>query len=415
MSILNKQFFLNLTSIIIYLYPISLIFSPFLSNSIIFFIGFYGLMNIKNFQFESLIKSKLILYFLLFWAIISIRSVFTDHILFSLKSSLLFIKYLLFIIGFIYVIRTKKDFLNKFIKLFLIIYLFIIFDALIQFFIGINLIGYKADLIENNRISGLFGDELILGSFIARFTFLLIGLICYTNLKVKNIYILLLIILSFLTCLISGERTALGLSIISIIFYFILTNKIKWKPKLLIFIFLSCIITAGTAYNEKINHRMKMTVSDISSSENILMFSEGHGNHFKTAFNLFKDKKLFGHGANMFRKKCSQIEYFVEPFGCSTHPHNMYIQLLAETGLIGFIFIIIIFFTICWYSLKHLYIKYYLKRQFLNEFEICILTCFLINFWPIIPTGNFFSSSLGNLVIMPFIFIFLSKKLKKIL
>ncbi len=412
MSILNKQFFLNLTSIIIYLYPISLIFSPFLSNSIIFFIGIYGLINIKNFQFENLIKNKLILYFLLFWTIICFRSFFTDHVLFSLKSSLLFIKYLFFIIGFIYVIKTKKNFLNQFLKFFLIIYLVIIFDALIQFFIGINLLGYNADLIENNRISGLFGDQLILGSFIVRFTFLLIGLIYYTNLKFKNIYILLLIFLSFSTCLISGERSALALSIMSIIFYFILTNSIKWKPKLLIFIFLSCIITAGTVFSDKINHRMKMTVSDINTSEHILMFTQGHGNHFKTAFNLFKDKKFFGHGANMFRKKCSDIEYFVKPYGCSTHPHNIYIQILAETGLVGFIFIIIIFFTICWYSLKHIYMKYYLRRQFLNEYEICILTCFLINFWPLIPTGNFFSSSFGNIAIIPFIFIFLSRKFK---
>ena len=96
----------------------------------------------------------------------------------------------------------------------------------------------------------------------------------------------------------------------SIIFYFILTNSLRWKPKLLILIFLSSIITSATLFNDKISHRMKMTVGDISSSENILLFTEGHGNHFKTAFNLFKDKKVFGHGANMFRKKCSEKQIF---------------------------------------------------------------------------------------------------------
>ena len=161
MSILNKQFFLNLTSFTIYLYPLSLIFSPFLSNSLVFFIGLYGLFNIKNFQFESLIKNKFIICFLIFWIIITIRSFFTDYVLFSLKSSLLFVKYLLFIIGVIYVINKKKDFLNKFLKFFLIVYLVVIFDALIQFFVGINLLGYDANLIENHRISGFFGDELI--------------------------------------------------------------------------------------------------------------------------------------------------------------------------------------------------------------------------------------------------------------
>ena len=77
-----------------------------------------------------------------------------------------------------------------------------------------------------------------------------------------------------------------------------------------------------------------------------------------------------------FEKNVQKSKYFVEPYGCSTHPHNMYIQMLAETGLAGFIFIIIIFLTICWYSLKHLYMKYVLRQQYLNEYELCILTCF---------------------------------------
>ena len=77
--------------------------------------------------------------------------------------------------------------------------------------------------------------------------------------------------------------------------------------------------------------------------------------------------------------------------------HIICISDACETGLAGFMFIIIIF-SICWYSLKHLYMKYVLRQQYLNEYELCILTCFLINFWPIIPTGNFFSSSFGNLL-----------------
>ena len=108
MSTTNKQFFLNLTSFLIYLYPISLIFSPFLMNSIIFLIGIYGLININSFEFKSLIKNQFIIYFLIFWILISLRSIFTEHIFFSLKSSFLFIKYLLFILGFYFVIKNEN-------------------------------------------------------------------------------------------------------------------------------------------------------------------------------------------------------------------------------------------------------------------------------------------------------------------
>ena len=51
--------------------------------------------------------------------------------------------------------------------------------------------------------------------------------------------------------------------------------------------------------------------------------------------------------------------------------------------------------------------------MFLTEFELCILTCFLINFWPIIPTGSFFSSSFGNVAVLPLAFAFLSNKINK--
>ena len=414
MSTTNNQFFLNLTSFLIYLYPISLIFSPFLTNSIIFFIGIYGLTNIKNFDFRSLIKNQFIICFLIFWTLISLRSIFTEHIFFSLKSSFLFIKYLLFILGFYFVIKNKENFLKNFTKVFLFVFLIVVFDAFVQFFYGTNLIGYSASQIENERISGFFGDELILGSYIVRFSFLIIALILYTNLKIKNIYIFLFIILSFSTTLISGERTALALNIISIIFFIILSNLISFKFKISLFIILSLIITGSYTFNDKIKHRMDMTVRDIASSEHILMFSKGHESHFKTAFNLFKANKIFGHGANNFRKECGKEKFFVGPYGCSTHPHNMYLQLLAETGILGFIFLFLIFLKIVIYSLKHFYMKYFKRKNYLLEYEIALLTCMLINFWPVSPTGNFFSSSFGNILIIPIIILFLSDKFNKL-
>lgn len=414
MSTTNNQFFLNLTSFLIYLYPISLIFSPFLTNTIIFLIGIYGLINFKSFDFKSLIKNQFIIYFFIFWILVSLRSLFTEHIFFSLKSSFLFIKYLFFILGFLFIIKNNKNFLKNFTKVFLFVFLIVIFDAFLQFIYGSNLIGYSAAQIENQRISGFFGDELILGSYIVRFSFLIIALILFTNLKIKNIYIFFFIILSFSTALISGERTALALSIMSIIFFVILTNLINFKFKISLIIIISLIITGSLTFNDKIKHRMDMTVKDISSSEHILMFSEGHGSHFKTAFNLFKDNKIFGQGANIFRKKCSNEKFFVGPYGCSTHPHNMYLQLLAETGVLGFIFIFLIFSKVVIYSLKHFYFKYFKKKNYLAEYEIALLTCILINFWPILQTGNFFSSSFGNIAIIPIIFLFLSDKFNKL-
>jgi O-antigen ligase len=83
-------------------------------------------------------------------------------------------------------------------------------------------------------------------------------------------------------------------------------------------------------------------------------------------------------------EKNAQIEkFFVGPYGCSTHPHNIYLQLLAETGVLGFIFLILIFLKIVIYSFKHFYIKYFKRKNYLLEYEVALLTCMLINFWPL--------------------------------
>ena len=72
------------------------------------------------------------------------------------------------------------------------------------------------------------------------------------------------------------------------------------------------------------------------------VFSVEHQNHYTSALRMFKDNIYTGIGPRMFRYVCGYDKYKIWE-GCSTHPHNTYIQLLSETGLFGFIFGILIF------------------------------------------------------------------------
>ena len=77
-----------------------------------------------------------------------------------------------------------------------------------------------------------------------------------------------------------------------------------------------------------------------------------YGAIYITAYNIFLDNPIFGIGVKNYREECKNAKYSeisaTESFyRCSTHPHNTYLQILAETGIIGFsIFFIFVLLVI---------------------------------------------------------------------
>tara|TARA_B110000093_G_C12569370_1_gene245267 strand:- start:111 stop:497 length:387 start_codon:yes stop_codon:yes gene_type:complete len=115
---------------------------------------------------------------------------------------------------------------------------------------------------------------------------------------------------------------------------------------------------------------------------------------------MFNDHKISGVGPRMFRHLCVEEKYYIWE-GCSSHPHNTYVQLLAETGLILFIFFIGIFFVIFFVITKHLLCKYIYKKIIFNDFQLCLLSAILISIWPFTPTGGFFNNWLNIIYFFP--------------
>jgi O-antigen ligase len=152
----------------------------------------------------------------------------------------------------------------------------------------------------------------------------------------------------------------------------------------------------------------------IESSKESVIFSSFHDSLFRTAYNMFKDQPILGHGPKMFRVKCKNEKYATGISPCMTHPHNFYIQLLAETGIIGFLFLLSALSYVIYVSIRQLKSLVLKQKRSLTDYQVCLLAGILITVWPFTPNGNFFNNWLMITYSLPIGFYLQSIYSKKI-
>jgi O-antigen ligase len=381
-----------------------LISGPFLpdlivSLSSIFFL-YYLIKNKKIYRF-NVFPIKI---FLIFYLSIILSSLLSENIFFSLKTSLLYFRFVVFACLIWFLIDEEKSILNYFYYLLVISFSILSLDAYYQYFNQVNILGLSP--FENNRISSLFGKELILGSYLTRLFPLLFALfVIRKNKKTFEIwYIGVLFIAVDVLVFITGERTAFFLLNLSTIFIICLIKDFK---KFRIFTFtigiIFCLIltfSESQLQNRMISGPLKsMGLSEVSKEK--FIFSPSHDSLIRTAFKMFLDKPILGHGPKMFRLKCSDPKYVVGNNNCSTHPHNFYAQLLAETGVTGFSFLASIFFYIIFCFTKQIKSIFCKETRYLDDYQVCLLGGILITVWPFVPNGNFFNNWLSIVYFLP--------------
>jgi O-antigen ligase len=398
-----------------------LVTGPFLPDLLLSLLSIWFLYNILRNKEFYIFKNNFFYLFLAFCLVCIFSSLMSDNILLSFESSLFYFRIGLFCLLISYMIDKDKKFLNYFFYTLVITFSLIIFYAFIIYFFKLN--------PHPVRVSSFFGDELILGSYLSRLLPLIMALFFIRKNKSyleKNLFIIFLIF-TYIAIILSGERAAFFYINISILFILVFVRiNFKLFVPLIIITITSFSIFYSTIDNNRTGRLLieRYTVSvfktmnlisffkkDEKTSKKldntepkrnrVVFFTEGHESLYRTAINMFLDRPIIGHGPKMFRVKCSDPSYSEGVAPCMTHPHNFYIQLLAETGIIGFSFLFFLFVYLIFLSMKYFYYNYIKKKKIYSNYHICLLACLLITIWPIIPNGNFFNNYLMVIYSLP--------------
>ena len=407
--------FLRISTLLICFLPLAMLTGPAIPDFIVIVTGIYFLFYLFFIRENTIYLKKFFIYFLCFYFFLITSSIFSSNIWLSLKFTIPYIRFILLAFLISYLIRNnkKKFYLYFFISCFLsTIMLFI--DSLFEFHTGKNLLGNSSKVY--GRVSSFFGDELILGSYILKISPLLLTSFFFldiSNSKKKILFFILLFIF-FIIIFISGDRAPLFLfGVFFLTLYFLL--KQYRKGFLVALLLMITVSIALMSFNKNFYNRLIIqTINEIGfGQENynqkalglneetkkltfykkkVYLFSAQHNNYFLTGVNIFKDNPFFGAGPKLFFQLSSQKKYAIDNLSQITHPHNFYIQLLAETGLIGFC---IVFFFFLYLVKKIFDLKNACEKTFDQSNEIIIgisISGLIFHLWPIITTGSFFTN-----------------------
>lgn len=375
--------------LLIALIPFSLLIGTAISESLILMLVIMFLTKIITTRNTKIFKNLIFFLLIIIWITLLLNSFFAlDLGVYTLRN-ITFFKYILVTAAFFLFFQLRKNIIYYAWLLTLII---VIIDIYFEFFIGHNLIGMKAH--DPNRIASFLGKELKIAHFVTGFGFLCLSF--FIELKKNNsnkyqfIYSLILLII-ITSIFITGERANFikGLIMTIILVNFIIKN---YAMKVITTFSIIFLISISIISFEKIENRFSGQVTKIIYEKGFIKYfkESQHGAHFDVAIQILKKYPIFGIGNKNFRIECQKEEYYnpsykLSSLRCSTHPHQVYYELLSEHGIFGTLVIISVFFYIIFKN----FIIYNMKKNLIHLSSILFIA---VTFLPIIPSGSFFAS-----------------------
>ena len=279
------------------------------------------------------------------------------------------------------------------------------------------------------RLSGPF-NKLIPGSLILYLGFYIFFSIYFNNLNsssiLKNFICLFTLFIFIASVLITGERMNFISCLFSILLIIFFTNNRKRHIIFMLISVLLClfiiskdnylyaryekfILLLKPELNTKYFHQDEIQSykeenqilddSDEIKDVKLSFFDTTWGAHYLTAYELFKKKPLFGNGIKSFRDLCGEVEIksVRKKFRCSTHPHNIHMEVLSEIGFVGYFLFIILILQVLYKAIKIFYLKNHFSNETIYIFFCSSLIVLLTLIFPIKSSGRLSSTFFGSI------------------
>jgi O-antigen ligase len=299
-------------------------------------------------------------------------------------------------------------------------------------FLSINIISqhiYGVDLFGihpfEERYNSIFGSEAIAGGYIQKFsTFALLSIFLLNlNETKKKIIVFFLInllgtsiiltndrmpfliftfILFFILFFLKKDRKFFFLNIISLllIFLFLFNNySVTYKRYLLLKnefnyeIIKNSLINITNKFNK--NNKMTLDVNAYNNVEQKIKFTVGYISIYNAAIHLWYKSPIIGTGVKSFSSECAKLLSDTNNISCSTHPHNIYLEIIVNQGILGilaFIFLIIFIF-------KEYYTEYKIINKNHKNLTLYILfaSILFVELLPLRSYGSIFQTVNGSI------------------
>ena len=391
-KILNSYFLLLFSFI-----PASIIVGPAISLVNILIIDFSFIFLIlykKDYKFLSNKTVKFIIFLCLY---LVFNSIISKDFSMSAYRNFGFIRFGILFLAFNYFFYNK-DFINRVLIVWILTLSILTLDTYLESILGRNILGYGEEY--GRRIVSFFKDEPIVGGYINGFYLVLIGYLFYLNDKIVNKYkniILIYSIFFLIAIVLTGERSNLIKAVFGFFLFYSFNDFFKFKEKILSILLLILMFTLLLNNSDFLKLRygsqfFKPIISIFQSNSQIQKNEISIKNKLKdniyiglyqSGFDVFKKYPIFGVGNKNYRlETCSAKN--ITKYNCSTHPHQIYFEFLAEHGFIGSMILLFILFNLVFSKIKII-----LNSK--NYLQLGCLIFLITSFIPFLPSGAFFA------------------------